>query len=155
MIVKKSVQGLLLICALYASSTAQAATHVESINGAHSCISDSRSGWTSNHWFIGFGGLLNCHLDTPNDFLPRDISRVFFSAQTFGAFVGTFSARLCVHSGTWTVTCGPAKNIGLGYQFSFVELPMSVPSFAIGAFVQFTLPPSPVYIYDITPEWSK
>lgn len=154
---RKCIQGLLLVCALWASSAVQAATNSEVINGA-TCIPYPPYQTTVSvpyqHWLYGFGQTAFCHLTMSSDWTVNNLSYVLFSGSVSS---GVLKARLCLHSGEFSVTCGPESTISAGgFPVNWVAPPSPMPPSSSGAFVQFTFPAGQVStVRQLIPVWNK
>jgi hypothetical protein len=147
---------LLLFCALGAPSLVSATTALEVINGA-TCIPyppyQTTVGVPYQHWLYGFSQTAYCHLTMSDQWPVQNLSYVLFTGSTSG---GVLTARLCVHAGDFSVTCGASKTISGGYGVNWVAPPSPMPTYASGAFVQFTMPSGQVStIQELIPVWSK
>jgi hypothetical protein len=155
---KRSIQLGLLAFALW-SSSAFAAEHEEVINGA-TCVPYPPYGNAAvaavpyQHWLYGFGQSAFCHLTMSDEWQVNSLNYVLFSGLTNA---GSLTARLCLHSGDSTVTCGPTRSIsGPSLSVNWVPMPTTIPPFATGAFVQITFPPGTVSVlYQLIPVWIK
>jgi hypothetical protein len=113
MVVKKCIKGLLFLCALSVPLAALAATRSEVINGA-TCIpytTDPSLAVPYQHWLYAGGVTAYCHLTMPDDWPVTYLSYVLFNGTTGQ---GVLKARLCVHSGDFSVTCGYESTISAG-----------------------------------------
>lgn len=165
MILRKYIPGLLLACALSASSAVQGETRSEVINGA-TCIpyppydqSLGHTGIAYQHWLYGFSahqlfGFAYCHLTMSNDWPVNNLSYVLFTGSVSS---GVLTARLCVHSGDFAVTCGNSSTISAGgFPVNWVAPPSQMPPYVTGAFVHFVFPGGQVStIRQLIPVWNK
>ena len=156
MILRKQLQGLLLVCALAAPSLARAVTRSEVMNGA-TCIPyptyQPSSGVPYQHW-LWFSQTAYCHLTMSDEWPVQNLSYVLFN----GNAGGVVAARLCVHSGDFSVTCGPSRTISAGgFAVNWVQPPSPLPPYASGAFMQFTTTPLGQLstIFQLIPVWYK
>jgi hypothetical protein len=156
-ILSRRFQVLLLVCALGAPSPLYAATRDEVINGA-TCIpyppyrTDVAIPYT--HFLYGFSQLAYCHLTMSDEWPVQKLSYVLFS----GYSNVVLTARLCVHSGDFAVTCGLPKTITSGgFPVNWVTPPSPMPTYASGAFMQFTMPAGQhvSVIHQLNPVWIK
>jgi hypothetical protein len=153
----KSIQGFLLGCTLLTSSAVNAASTSEVINGA-TCIpypypSSTQSSFAIpyQHWLYGFRETAYCHLTMSSDWTVKNLSYVLFTGSTSG---GVLTARLCVHSGEFTVTCG-SQRTSSGSIVNWVA-PPSMPAYVSGAFIHFKFPTGEVStIRELVPVWIK
>jgi hypothetical protein len=149
------LQASLIVLATGLGSSARAETATEVINGA-TCIPyppyDTTSAVPYQHWLYVFRELAFCHITMPPGWSVDDLSYVLFNAALSS---GTLTARLCVHLGTFTVTCGAPRTLSGGATLQWVQPPV-VPSSASGAFVQIQFPRgSTSSIRQLVPVWIK
>jgi hypothetical protein len=135
---------------------ARAATRSEFINGA-TCIPyppyQTSVAVPYQHWLYGFSQTAYCHLTMSDEWPVQNLSYVLFT----GLSGGVLTARLYVHSGDLSVTCGASATIsGGGYGVNWVAPPSPMPPYASGAFMQFTMPSGQVStINQLIPVWYK
>jgi hypothetical protein len=104
-----------LFFALSTVPPAQAASTIEVLNGG-TCIAyppynpatSTFTGVNYQHWLYGFDGIAFCHIAMPGEWPVTALSAVVFNGSISS---GVLRARLCVHSGTATVTCGAESTI--------------------------------------------
>ncbi|MXP66148.1 hypothetical protein E0493_22735 [Roseomonas sp. M0104] len=151
----RCLQASLIVLATVLGFPARAETATEVINGA-TCIpyppNDSTSAVPYQHWLYVFREIAFCHITMPPGWSVDDLSYVLFNAALSS---GTLTARLCVHSGTFTVTCGAPRTLSAGATLQWVQPPV-VPSSASGAFVQLQFPRGSVSsIRQLVPVWIR
>jgi hypothetical protein len=166
-VILRNIQGLLLAGTLLLPLSVQAVTKSEVINGA-TCIpyppygqSLGHTGIAYQHWLYGISaqqlyGTAYCQLTMSSDWTVNNLSYVLFTGSVSGG--GVLSARLCVHSGEFAVTCGYSSTISPGgFPVNWVAPPSPMPPYASGAFVQFTFPGGGQVstIRQLIPVWSK
>jgi hypothetical protein len=155
MILRKLLQGLLVVCFLAAPSLARAATTSEVINGA-ACSPyppyTSTSGVPYQHW-LWFNQVAYCQLTMSDEWPVQNLSYVLFNVNVGGVLTG----RLCVHSGDFSVACGDPRTISAGYAVNWVLPRSPFPEWATGAYMQFTTTPSSQLstILQVIPVWNK
>lgn len=155
MILRKQLRGLLLVCAFAAPSLAQGVTRSEVINGA-ACNPyppyQTSAAVPYQHW-LWFNQSAYCQLTMSDEWPVQNLSYVLFN----GNAGGVLTARLCVHSGDFSVTCGPSRTISAGIGVNWVPPPSPLPPYASGAFVQFTTMPLGRLstIFQLIPVWYK
>ena len=156
---KTCVPTIVLVAVLATASTASAAYYDEVINGATCTPWPSSSVYGVNHQLISMpaGGSAYCQLTMPRPWTVNYLKYVFFSAWPPGSALtgGALTARLCVHSGSSTVSCGPAATQTPGaFPYLWVTPPSPVPAYAVGAYVFFTFPSGRVWYLDyLIPYW--
>ena len=142
-------KGFTLLVAAWLLSAPVAARAQQSINqviDGGTCIPYPQYRATSpymlnfQHYLMVFGGTAFCHLTVSSDWPFNSLQYVLFT----GWSQQVVTARLCVHSGEWAVTCGQANTIsGPLPQYSFVVPPPQLPpGIGGGAFVRFDFPPN-------------
>lgn len=160
---KTCVGAIVFVGALItASSTwAQVQVHTEVINGA-ACTSypqaSPANGQPYQHLFYAFRDTVFCQLRMTSPWQVRHLRYVFFEAEaSAGSGTGPLTARLCVHSGTYAVTCGPATSVTPGGSaWRWVMPPSSLPTYTLGAYVHFSIPPSRIWIIRyLLPYWQN
>ena len=168
MLLKKSIQGLLLVYTLCTALTVHAAQRDEVINGA-TCTTDpipysaggfpSSGGYPYFHWLNLYGGTATCQLVMSNDWQVENLVYVLFAADVFGGAGGSgaLSARLCVNSTSYSFTCGSQGTIAVGgFPIGYAYAPTPTPPYSTGAFVQFFLPYGQMTaIRQLFPNWNK
>jgi len=151
----KCLQASLAVFSVGLLSSAQAETVPEVINGA-TCIPyppyQTTTAVPYQHWLYGFREIAFCHITMPPGWSVEDLSYVLFNVSISS---GTLTARLCVHSGSFSVTCGAPRTMSGSASIHWVA-PPALPSFASGAFVQFQFPRDSVStIQQLIPVWSR
>ncbi len=147
--------GTLAALALGGASPADAATRSEVVNGA-TCIPypafNASTAMPYQHWLYGFGQRAYCHLSMVNDWPVTQLSYVLFSGSVSA---GVMTARLCVHSGDFAVSCGASKTLTPSGSVNWVAPPSPLPSYPSGAFVQFDFPSGNVStVRQLIPVWN-
>jgi hypothetical protein len=159
---KICVSAFILVGALCTASSAGAQqVHTEVINGA-ACTSypqaSPANGQPYQHLFYAFRDTVFCQLRTTRPWGLQYLRYVFFEAEaSAGAGSGPLTARLCVHSGSYAVTCGPATSVTPGSSaWRWVIPPSPIPTYALGAYVHFSIPPSRTWIIRyLLPYWQN
>lgn len=146
--------GLVLILVVLSTSVVRADTRSDVLNGA-TCIPypPYQDGIPYQFWLYGFGNSAYCHLTMPDQWSVNDLSYVLFTASVSGDLL---RARLCVHTGnSLSVTCGSERTISSSGSVNWVAPPVSMPSFASGAYVHFRFPNGRIStIRQLVPVWS-
>jgi hypothetical protein len=150
---KTCVGAIILVGALMTASSAQAQVQVytEIINGA-ACTSypqaSPANGQPYQHIFYAFRDTVFCQLRMATPWQVRHLRYVFFEADaSAGTGTGALTARLCVHEGTYSITCGPATTVTPGTSaFRWVTPPSQLPTYVLGAYVHFSIPSSRTWI---------
>jgi hypothetical protein len=149
---RKCLQALVVLLSTGHGLPARAETASEVMNGA-TCIPyppyDTTVAVPYQHWLYAFRESAFCHITMPPSWSVDNLSYVLFQGT------GALTARLCVHSGTFTVTCGAPRTISGGTSIQWVGPPM-LPSFASGAFVHIQIPSrSTATVQQLWPVWSR
>jgi hypothetical protein len=150
-ILRKLMQSVLLVCALWSGSVAMAATRSEVLNGA-TCIPyppyDTTKGVPYQHWLY-LRETAFCHLTMSSEWTVNDLSYVLI---TGGAGL---RARLCLHSGDFAVTCGSEVTLPSS-GINWVGMPAAVPAYVTGAFVRVSIPGGALTtVRQLIPVWVK
>jgi hypothetical protein len=143
------------VSAALSTAVARAQNRSEVINGA-TCLpypNQASVGVPYKHWLYGFSQTAFCHLTMTTEWPLANLSFVLFEATMNS---GTLTGRVCVHSGNFTDTCGSPATLTAPSSVTIALPPVVTPAFQIGAYMQFTLPPSTVTtIHLIIPDWFK
>jgi hypothetical protein len=160
---KICVSAIILVGALIAASSARAQVQVysEVINGA-ACTSypqaSPANGQPYQHFFYAFRDTVFCQLRITSPWGLRYLRYVFFEAEaSAGTGAGPLTARLCVHSGSYAVTCGPATTMTPGGSaWGWMTVPSPLPTYALGAYVHFSIPSSRIWVIRyLLPYWQN
>ena len=160
---KTCVSAIILVGALITASSARAQVQVytEVINGA-ACTSypqaSPANGQPYQHLLYAFRDTVFCQLRMTSPWGLRNLRYVFFEAEaSAGTGSGPLTARLCVHSGSYGVTCGPATSVTPGGSaWRWVTVPSPLPTYALGAYVHFSIPSSRIWIIRyLLPYWQN
>ena len=160
---KTCVSAIILVGVLMTASSAQAQVQVytEVINGA-ACTSYPQASPANaqpyQHLLYAFRDSVFCQLRITSPWGLRYLRYVFFEAEaSAGTGTGPLTARLCVHSGSYAVTCGPATTITPGGSaWRWVTVPSPLPTYALGAYVHFSIPSSRTWIIRyLLPYWQN
>ena len=137
------------------NATAQT-THEEVINGA-SCVPYPAPGNNNNafqyhHLLYAYGQSASCHITMSGEWPVSKLSYVLFTGVVNS---GTVNARICVHTGGTSLTCGAWGSLTQGQTVNWVS-PPALPAYAAGAFLEFTFPSGAwSLVAEVIPVWVK
>jgi hypothetical protein len=155
--VRPLLRTVLPFCFILSTSSLVAASRSEVINAAGACVSeppyDATVGVPTGHKFYGVNqSHAYCHLVMSTDWQVSDLKYVGFTGLGNGS---TVEARLCVHSGALSATCGPVRTLSGKDTFNIVEPPSPLPKGARGAYVYFSFVEGLTGLTMLEPYWSK
>ena len=161
MVIRRSAQGLVVACILWASTIAHAAGRTEIINGG-TCIQGQpvhgpHSQNISHHFYYlqlwGDKKFVFCHI-TMSDEWPANYLQFVILSLWPGQ---ELKARLCVSSATMILSCGPEETFQGNYPTGLVVLPPTpLPPYPMGAYVSISnVGDVTSIIFDLSVYWER